>query len=91
MASRIFAEFTSTKEPKKARAMIKYVLIIIYWVMFVIMAVAVWWHAGGQKYYRTMFAIILGLFWPIPAAILFYMWIESMMNMMLNWFDRNKN
>ena len=49
--------------------MIKDVLIIIYLVMFVVMTTAVWWHAGGDRRYRTVFAVVLGLFWPLPAAI----------------------
>lgn len=88
MASRIFGNFTSTQKLKKARTMIKDVLIIIYLVMFVVMTVAVWWHAGGDRRYRTVFAVVLGLFWPLPAAILIFLWIQAMLNSIANFIDR---
>ena len=88
MASRIFGNFTSTQKLKKARIMIKDVLIIIYLVMFVVMTVAIWLHAGGDRRYRTIFAVVLGIFWPVPAAILIYLWIQAMFNAIANWIDR---
>ena len=88
MASRIFGNFTSTQKLKKARTMIKDVLIIIYLVMFVVMTVAVWLHAGGDRRYRTVFAVVLGLFWPLPAAILIFLWFQAMLNAIADWIDR---
>ena len=88
MASRIFTEFAFTQKLKKARTMIKDILIIIYLVMFVVMTAAVWWHAGGDRRYRTVFAVVLGLFWPLPAAILIYLWIQAMLNSIANFIER---
>ena len=68
--------------------MIKDVLIIIYLVLFVVMTVAVWLHAGGDRRYRTVFAIILGLIWPLPAAILIYLWIHALFNSVANFIER---
>jgi hypothetical protein len=68
--------------------MIKDVLIIIYLVMFVVMTVAIWWHAGGDRRYRTVFAVVLGLFWPLPAAILIFLWLQAMLNSIANFIDR---
>ena len=68
--------------------MIKDVLIIIYLVLFVVMTVAVGLHAGGDRRYRTVFAIILGLIWPLPAAILIYLWIQAMLNGVANFIER---
>ena len=88
MASRIFGNFTSTQKLKKARTMIKDVLIIIYLVMFVVKTVAVWLHAGGDRRYRTIFALVLGLFWPLPAAILIFLWFQAMLNTIADFIDR---
>ena len=88
MASRIFGNFTSTQKLKKARIMIKDVLIIIYLVMFVVMTAAVWLHAGGDRRYRTVFAVVLGLFWPLPAAILIFLWFQAMLNAIADFIDR---
>lgn len=63
--------------------------IVVYLVMFVVMAVLVWLHVGGDRRYRTVFAVVLGLFWPLPAAILMYLYIHGMLNSIINWFDRN--
>ncbi len=68
--------------------MIKDVLIIIYLVMFVVMTIAVWWHAGGDRRYRTIFAVVLGIFWPLPAAILIFLWLQAMLNAFVNWLDK---
>ena len=88
MASRIFSKFAFTTKLKKARTMIKDVLIIIYLVMFVVMTVAVWLHAGGDRRYRTVFAVVLGLFWPLPAAILIFLWFQAMLNAIADFIDR---
>ena len=88
MASRFFTEFAFTTKLKKARTMIKDVLIIIYLVMFVVMTVAVWWHAGSDRRYRTVFAVVLGLFWPLPAAILIFLWFQAMLNSIADFIDR---
>ena len=68
--------------------MIKDVLIIIYLVMFVVITIDVWLHAGGDRRYRTVFAVVLGLFWPLPAAILIFLWIQAMLNSIANFIDR---
>ena len=65
--------------------------IVIYLVMFLVMAVAVWWHAGGDRRYRTLFSVVLGLFWPLPAAILVYLYIHAMLNSIINWFYKTFN
>lgn len=65
--------------------------IVIYLVMFVVMAACIWWHAGGDRRYRTLFAVVLGLFWPLPAAILVYLYIHAMLNSIINWFDKTFN
>ena len=88
MASRIFTKFAFTQKLKKARTMIKDILVIIYLVMFVVMTVAVWLHAGGDRRYRTVFAVVLGLFWPLPAAILIYLWIQAALNSIANFIER---
>ena len=93
MASRFFGNFTSTQKLKKTRTMIenlsfKNIVTVIYLVMFVVMTVAVWWHAGGDRRYRTVFAVVLGLFWPLPAAILIYLWIQAMLNSIANFIER---
>ncbi len=61
---------------------------IIYLVMFFVMTALVWWHAGGDRRYRTLFAVVLGIFWPLPAAILIYLWIQAMLNSIANFIDR---
>ena len=66
--------------------MIKDVLIIIYLVMFVVMTAAVWWHAGGDRRYRTVFAVVLGLSWPLPAILIFYG--SAMLNAIADFIDR---
>jgi len=92
LASRFFREFTFTQKLKKARTMtFKDILIIIYLVMFVVMTAAVWWHAGGDRRYRTVFAVVLGIFWPLPAAILIFLWIQAMLNSFANWLERFKD
>ena len=68
--------------------MIKDVLIIIYLVMFVVLTVGIWWHAGGDRRYRTIFAVMLGLCRPLPAAILINLWIQAMLNAIADWIDR---
>ena len=93
MASRIFGNFTSTQKLKKARTMIenlsfKDIVTVIYLVMLVVMTIAVWWHAGGDRRYRTIFAVVLGIFWPLPAAILIYLWLQAMLNAIADWIDR---
>ena len=88
MASRIFAKFAFTQKLKKARIMIKDVLIIFYLVMFVVMTVAIWLHAGGDRRCRTVFAVVLGLFWPLPAAILIFLWLQAMLTAIADWIDR---
>lgn len=65
--------------------------IVIYLVMFVITAVCIWWHAGGDRRYRATLSIVLGMFWPLPAAILIYLYIHGMLNSIIKWFDRNFN
>ena len=80
--------FSCTHKLKIARTMIKDVLIIIYLVMFVVMTAAVWLHAGGDRRYRTMFAVVLGLFWPLPAAILIFLWFQAMLNSIADFIDR---
>ena len=69
----------------------KDVAVVIYLVMFVVTTVIVWLHAGGDRRYRTLFAVVLGLFWPLPAAILVYLYIHAMLNSMINWFDKTFN
>ena len=69
----------------------KDIFIIIYLVMLVVMTVAIWLHAGGDRRYRTLFAVVLGLFWPLPAAILVYFYIHAMLNSIINWFDKTFN
>lgn len=66
----------------------KDIITVIYLVMFIVMTAAVWWHAGGDRRYRTVFAIILGLIWPLPAAILIYLWIQAMLNSIANFIER---
>ena len=66
----------------------KNIVTVIYLVMFVVMTVAVWWHAGGDRRYRTVFAVVLGIFWPLPAAILIYLWIQAMLNSIANFIER---
>lgn len=66
----------------------KDIITVIYLVMFVVMTVAIWWHAGGDRRYRTIFAVVLGIFWPVPAAILIYLWIQAMLNAIADWIDR---
>ena len=89
MASRFFGNFTSTQKLKKARTMtFKDIFIIIYLVMLVVMTVAIWLHAGGDRRYRTIFAVVLGIFWPVPAAILIYLWLQAMINAIADWIDR---
>ena len=66
----------------------KEIATIIYLVMFVVMTALVWWHAGGDRRYRTVFAVVLGLFWPLPAAILIFLWIQAMLNSIANFIDR---
>ena len=93
MASRFFTEFAFTQKFKKTRTLIenlsfKNIVTVIYLVMFVVMTVAVWWHAGGDRRYRTVFAVVLGIFWPVPAAILIFLWIQAMLNAIADWIDR---
>lgn len=89
MASRIFGNIPFTQKSKKARTMtLKDIFIIIYLVMFVVMTVAIWLHAGGDRRYRTIFAVVLGIFWPVPAAILIYLWLQAMLNAIADWIDR---
>ena len=66
----------------------KDIVTMIYLVMFVVMTAAVWWHAGGDRRYRTVFAVVLGLFWPLPAAILIFLWIQAMLNSIANFIER---
>lgn len=66
----------------------KDIITVIYLVMFVVMTVAIWWHAGGDRRYRTIFAVVLGIFWPVPAAILIYLYIQAMLNSFVNWLDK---
>lgn len=65
--------------------------IVVYLVMFVVMAVLVWLHVGGDRRYRTIFAVVLGIFWPLPAAILIYLWIHAMFNAIADWLERFKD
>ena len=51
----------------------KEIATIIYLVMFVVTTALVWWHAGGDRRYRTVFAVVLGMFWPVPTAIFIYL------------------
>jgi uncharacterized oligopeptide transporter (OPT) family protein len=69
----------------------KDIVTVIYLVMFVVMTAAVWWHAGGDRRYRTAFAVVLGIFWPLPAAILIFLWIQAMLNSFANWLERFKD
>ena len=66
----------------------KNIVTVIYLVMFVVMTVAVWLHAGGDRRYRTVFVVVLGLFWPLPAAILIFLWIQAMLNSIANFIER---
>ena len=66
----------------------KDIITVIYLVMFVVMTVAIWLHAGGDRRYRTIFAEMLGIYRPVPAAILIYLWIQAMLNAIANWIDR---
>lgn len=66
----------------------KDIITVIYLVMFVVMTVAIWLHAGGDRRYRTIFAVVLGIFWPVPAAILIYLYIQAMLNSFVNWLDK---
>ena len=66
----------------------KDIITVIYLVMLVVMTVAIWLHAGGDRRYRTIFAVVLGIFWPVPAAILIYLWIQAMLNAIADWIDR---
>ena len=66
----------------------KNIVTVIYLVMFVVMTVAVWWHAGGDRRYRTVFAVVLGMFWPVPAAIFIYLWIHAMLNSLVECIER---
>lgn len=66
----------------------KDIITVIYLVMFVVMTIAVWLHAGGDRRYRTIFAVVLGIFWPLPAAILIFLWFQAMLNAIADWIDR---
>jgi hypothetical protein len=38
-----------------------------------------------------VFAVVLGIFWPLPAAILIFLWIQAMLNSFANWLERFKD
>lgn len=66
------------KEPKQKKTMTTLeTLTVIYLVMVVIAAFVVYDHISNPRCYRIAFSIIVGLLWPIPAALFLMLWVES--------------
>ena len=61
-------------------------LTIIYLVMVVIAAFVVYDHISNPRCYRITFSIIVGLLWPIPAALFLMLWVEGAIVEIIDFF-----
>ena len=64
-------------------------IIIAYLVMFVVTVAYVFSKLGGHKGYRLLCSVIAGVFWPIPAIMAAWLFVEGMMFSLINWFEGN--
>ena len=68
---------------------VKDYVIIAYLVAAIITAWYAWSKLRDPKIYRFVLSIIIGVFWPIPAAILIWLWLEGAVIDIANWIERN--
>lgn len=62
------------------------ILTVIYLVMTVIAAFVVYDHISNPRCYRVTFSIIVGLLWPIPAALFLMLWVEGAIVEIIDFF-----
>ena len=61
---------------------------IAYMVMAVVIAVVIASKLGGPQSYRVFFSIIAGVFWPIPAALALWLYIEGTIINIVNYLTK---
>ena len=68
---------------------VKDYIIIAYMVAAILTAGYAWSRLRDPKIYRFVLSFIIGVFWPIPAAILIWLWLEGAVIDIANWIERN--
>jgi len=77
---------TLQKSKSKQKMTTIEILTVIYLVMVVIAAFLVYDHISNPRCYRIAFSIIVGLLWPIPAALFLMLWIEGAIVEIIDFF-----
>ena len=66
------------------------IIIIAYMVMAAVTAVVIASKLGGPQGYRVFFSIVAGVFWPIPAALLLWLYIEGTIITLVDYITKKK-
>lgn len=64
-------------------------VIIAYLVAAIITAWYAWSKLRDPKIYRLVLSVIIGVFWPIPAFMMLWLWLEGAIIDIACWIDRN--
>ena len=65
-------------------------IIIAYLVMVIITALVAYIHLANPRIYRAVCSIVAGVFWPIPAALLLWLYIEGIIVTLVDYITKNK-
>ena len=93
MASRFFTigAFTLSNEKlKRERKMTtEATLATIYLVAALMMASFCWSRLRDPWYYRLICSIVVGAFWPIPACLILFLYLEGLVIDIAKWIEKN--
>lgn len=59
-----------------------------YFAVSAIAAFLVYWRLANPRLYRVIFSVIFGLCWPLPAAVLVFLFIEGTLMDIIDWFRK---
>ena len=59
-----------------------------YFAVSAIAAFWVYWRLANPWQYRAFFSAVFGLFWPLPAAVLIFLFIEGTLMDIIDWFRK---
>ena len=62
-------------------------VIIAYLVASIITAWYAWSKLRDPKIYRLVLSVIIGVFWPIPAFMMLWLWLEGAIIDIANWIS----
>lgn len=66
------------------------ILITVYLVMLIITIAIVYSRLGGDRRYRFIVSLVLGIVWIIPVALFLIISVEGLIFDLINWLERRK-